>query len=367
MGSTCWGRLCKPGIVVAWVGALGVVACASSGPALPDRPLLPGQVFQQRTFPLPSGLKVLVQEDHSAPLVSVVTVVAVGSSADPPGQEGLAHLVEHLAYRPLGERLKRTGATYNATTEPDRTTYYALAHKDQVGELLAVEGQRLAQTLEGVTPEVLEVERDVVRNEARQRGINPRVIGELFKRAFPGGHPLNRLTDGQHALGTTTRAAGGEPPAEQLGRDVRLRSRVEHRPGGIAHLLIEGTIDPGRTADAIGRLLAFVGQVASAGPNMAAFTLERWDLGREFNLRFATGPGVANAVLSAARRGWPAAVWDAYPARLAALQRGAVRDLLAPCTGREIVTVVGNKAGLMPRMRELGLVESPAAGPQPPP
>ena len=186
-----------------WTCTLLALGCAT-GPALPDRPLLPEQVFQQRTFPLPSGLHVLVQEDHSAPLVSVTTVVSAGSSTDPQGQEGVAHLVEHLAYRPLGERLKRAGATFNATTEPDRTTYFALAHKDQLGELLAIEGQRLAQTLDGVTADVLQVERDIIRNEARERGIYPRIIGELFKRAYPGGHPLGRKAAADDHLGGIT-------------------------------------------------------------------------------------------------------------------------------------------------------------------
>jgi zinc protease len=109
---------------------------------VPDRPILQNQSFQQRIVQLPSGLRVLVQEDHHAPLVAVVTVVGSGSIADPPGQEQLAHLVEHLAYRRIDDRLRRLGATYNATTEADRTTFFALAHRDQLDELLAIRSGR---------------------------------------------------------------------------------------------------------------------------------------------------------------------------------------------------------------------------------
>ena len=223
------------GTTVSWRSVIGIwtllaLGCAS-GPKLPDRPLVPDQVFQQKTFPLPSGLHLLVQEDHGAPLVSVTTVVSAGSSTDPQGQEGVAHLVEHLAYRPLNERLKRAGASFNATTEPDRTTYFALAHKEQLGELLAIEGQRLARTLDGVTADVLQVERDIIRNEARERGIYPRIFSELFGRAYPGGHPLARKGAADDHLGTTT--------LEHAQQFVQRH----YRPGNCT-VVVAGDVDP---------------------------------------------------------------------------------------------------------------------------
>jgi zinc protease len=170
---------------------LSAVGCAT-GPKVPAEPLLPEQRFAQRVFQLTSGLEILVQEDHTAPLVSIATVVRAGASDDPVGQEGLAHLVEHLSFRAVSDQLKKTGATFNATTEPERTTFFELAHKDQLEELIAIAGRRLATPLAGVSNEVLDVERDVVRNELRQRGGDPRFLAEIFRRAFPGGHPMAR-------------------------------------------------------------------------------------------------------------------------------------------------------------------------------
>ena len=48
---------------------------------------------------LPSGLRLLLEEDPDATLAGVVSVVRGGSGADPAGGEGLAHMVEHLTYR----------------------------------------------------------------------------------------------------------------------------------------------------------------------------------------------------------------------------------------------------------------------------
>jgi zinc protease len=163
--------------------------------SVPDRPILPDQAFPQQLLQFESGLRVLIQEDHGSPLVAVATVVRAGTVTDPPGQEGLAHLIEHLAYRKVDDGLKRLGATYNATTEPERTTYFALAHRDQLAPLIALEGMRLARPLEGVTPEVLDVERDVVRNEMRQRGGDPYILGKIFRIAFPNGHPMSRVPE----------------------------------------------------------------------------------------------------------------------------------------------------------------------------
>jgi hypothetical protein len=134
---------------------------------------------------------------------------------------------------------------------------------------------------------------------------------------------------------------------------------ITHRPHGVAHLDIKGAVDPSRTADAVARLLKSIGDLASAGPNIKAFLTERWDLGREFNRRFATGAGLADGVLDAAQLGWSPAVWDAYPEALVQVSRGAIRDLLVPCAGHEVVTVIGDKAKLATQLTALGLPTTP--------
>jgi zinc protease len=176
---------------------------------LPDQPVLKEYALPQKDFHLASGLRVLVQEDHNSPLVVVTSVYGVGGTADPPGREGLAHLVEHLVFRsrlaggaPLWEVLKRSGAAFNASTAAELTTYYAIAHKQLMPELLQIEAWRLTHTLDGVTDEVFEVEREVVRNELRQRSettIGNRLFDELLVQLYPPGHPLGRPLAGTHA------------------------------------------------------------------------------------------------------------------------------------------------------------------------
>jgi zinc protease len=183
-----------------------VGACAAAG--LPDAPVLKPYEPKRWVAPLKSGLRVLVEEDRSAPLAVVVSVYNVGGSSDPKGVEGLAHFVEHLAFRSrpggkaqLWDHLKRMGAFFNAYTTSDVTVYHAVAHKDRLHELLQLEAWRLARTLEGVTPEVFATEREVVRNELRQRRettVGSRMFDVVLGSLFPPGHPLSRPVVGSH-------------------------------------------------------------------------------------------------------------------------------------------------------------------------
>jgi zinc protease len=192
-----------------WLLALVGAGCAGSMRELPDEPVLRDFSLQQKDFRLGSGLRVLVEEDHNTPLVVVTSVFGVGGTADPPGREGLAHLVEHLVFRSvprqdkraLWDILKRTGATFNASTSADLTTYYAVAHRDRLPELLQLEAWRLLHTLDGVTEETFQTEREVVQNELRQRretSIGNRTFDEVLVRLFPRAHPLGRPMAGTH-------------------------------------------------------------------------------------------------------------------------------------------------------------------------
>src|SRR4051812_14334963 len=52
-----------------------------------------------RDLRFPSGLRVIIEEDHRSPVAALVALVGTGSADDPPGKEGLAHFVEHLSFR----------------------------------------------------------------------------------------------------------------------------------------------------------------------------------------------------------------------------------------------------------------------------
>jgi zinc protease len=190
------------------------LAAACAGQSLPQEAIFTPRSFPQQDHQLSSGLRVVVQEDHSTQLVTVVAVYGAGATSDPPEAGGLAHLVEHLTYRArAGEvnraaRLKRAGAVFNGETGGDTTLYYAVGDREALEEMLEIEVARLAAPLEGVTEEDFRIERQVVLNERRQRQsgtTGPAVVGALQERLFPASSPLSRPLMGSEAsLALTT-------------------------------------------------------------------------------------------------------------------------------------------------------------------
>ena len=161
---------------------------------------------------LPSGLRLLLDEDPHATTAGVVSVVAGGSSTDPPGAEGLAHLVEHLSYRAVdptpagqrptsrGDRLTRLGAAeMNGYTTRDAVIFYEFAASSALRALFDLETARLADPLAGVGEEAVVVERQVVASEHLVRD-DPRAgswaANALVPLLFPPGHPYARATGG---------------------------------------------------------------------------------------------------------------------------------------------------------------------------
>ena len=169
-----------------------------------------GLEFHLRDFRLRSGMRVLVEQDKSAPVAGVITVVGVGSTSDPPGKEGLAHLVEHLTFRSkvgtpptsMKTLLGQAGAAdLNASTDFDATVYHEVGPRDALGDLLTLEGLRMLDPLANVDETTFLTEREVVHNELRERG-ETNAIGSIFAATqaatFPAGHPYARPIGGTH-------------------------------------------------------------------------------------------------------------------------------------------------------------------------
>lgn len=163
-------------------------------------------------YTFPSGFRVLFQEDHSQPIVSLSMVVDNGSTSDPPGKEGIAHLVEHMWFRSIHQDengqplpkvwdlLREMGANLNAYTAEDLTNYMTVAPRDKLVPLLRLESLRMRSAVEGVTSDVLAVEREVVRNELRLNYENGGgdALRYLYEKLFPKGHPYADLGIGTH-------------------------------------------------------------------------------------------------------------------------------------------------------------------------
>ncbi len=216
-----------------------------------SRPLaLPPIVFPIDTITYPSGLRVLAERDSRTPLVGLFWVVGSGQTSDPIGKEGLAHFVEHLAYRsrPGGgptvrEALEGLGAIQmNAMTSHDSTTFYEVGLARDLRELLAVQGRWMADPFAGVSDGELATEREIVANEGHlydENGHPAAAMSLLFRSLFPAGHPYARdLTSYLPTLG----GIGAE--------DARQFVAAHYRPENMT-LLVLGDIDP----DAVDKLI----------------------------------------------------------------------------------------------------------------
>lgn len=161
-----------------------------------------------RDYNFPSGLRVMFQSEHSQPVVAITLVFDRGSEYDQPGYEGIAHVVEHLAFRTEHAGLPKNwdlisqlGGNINASTSNDWTNYMTVAPVDAMIPLLKLEALRMKDGVENVTEEVVRLETDIARNELRMRYENA-AIGAAWdpvaKALFPEGHAYTRSTIGSH-------------------------------------------------------------------------------------------------------------------------------------------------------------------------
>ena len=156
---------------------------------------------------LPNGLRVIVSPDASVPNVTVNVWVNVGSRHEAPGRTGFAHLFEHLMFQgsrnvASGEhftRLMAEGGRLNATTWFDRTNYFETVPKGAYELALWMEADRHGHLLDAVNQENLDNQRDVVKEEKRQRYDNVpygHALIETYAAVFPPEHPYHHPTIG---------------------------------------------------------------------------------------------------------------------------------------------------------------------------
>ncbi|NUP31762.1 MAG: insulinase family protein [Streptomycetaceae bacterium] len=158
---------------------------------------------------LSNGLRVVVSPDRSVPLAAVNLWYNVGARHEPPGKHGFAHLFEHLMFEGSAHVAKSEhfaliqacgGDGVNASTNPDRTNYYQTVPSGQVELALWLEADRMGSL--ALTQETLDNQREVVKNERRQRYDNVpygRWTEVMVGLAYPEGHPYAHSTIGSMA------------------------------------------------------------------------------------------------------------------------------------------------------------------------
>jgi zinc protease len=183
------------------VALLPAVLAAQSEPA-PRKLEVPYRQFQ-----LANGLNVILHRDTSVPIVAVNVWYHVGSANERPGRTGFAHLFEHLMFEgskdvkegEFDNLLESAGGDNNGSTTNDRTNYVIDVPSNALELALFLESDRMAYLLDTMSPERVNGQRDVVKNERRQSYEN-RPYGmasiELDKMLWPANHPYSWPTIG---------------------------------------------------------------------------------------------------------------------------------------------------------------------------
>ena len=186
--------------------ALTCVLLLSQAIGFAQAPAEPLQV-PYRQFTLPNGLTVILHQDRSVPIVAVNVWYHVGSANERPGRTGFAHLFEHLMFEgskhvkegEFDRLLEGAGGNNNGSTENDRTNYIIDVPSNALDLALYLESDRMGYLLDTMSPERVDGQRDVVKNERRQNYEN-RPYGyaflELSKMLFPEQHPYSWPTIG---------------------------------------------------------------------------------------------------------------------------------------------------------------------------
>lgn len=161
---------------------------------------------------LPNGLRILLLEDHYAPVCSIAVAYNAGSSDETPGHSGLAHVVEHMMFRGSsqvgpGEHawlIYGEGGTMNAATNNDRTIFYETVPANQLAMVLFLEADRMRSLV--ATQENLDYERAIIQQEhwmaveSLSYGLTYEIIKDLTYQRFPYQHSAFGTLDDLKAI-----------------------------------------------------------------------------------------------------------------------------------------------------------------------
>ena len=149
-------------------------------------------------YKLPNGLKVVISEDHMAPVVTVAVYYNVGFRLEPKGRTGFAHLFEHMMFQGSANVKKfehakfveANGGSLNGHTDFDYTNYYQTLPSNRVELALWLESDRMRSL--DVSKENLKNQQEVVSEEVRVNVLNqPYQLFEwisLWENAFTNWH-----------------------------------------------------------------------------------------------------------------------------------------------------------------------------------
>jgi zinc protease len=224
----------------AFIGLLIVISVMTMTISAQNGEKLPPIKIQE--FTLPNGLRVIMHQDNSTPVVAVNIWYHVGSKNEVAGRTGFAHLFEHMMFQgsknyndDYFKPLQEVGASINGSTNPDRTNYFEVVPSNFLERALFMEADRMGGLLDAMTQDKLDNQRDVVKNERRQSYDNQpygTAFEKIFAQLFPTTHPYSWTTIG--SLDDLTAASMD---------DVKAFFRQYYVPNN-ASLVVAGDFDP---------------------------------------------------------------------------------------------------------------------------
>jgi zinc protease len=214
------------------------------------------------SYTLPNGMTVVLSIDRTTPTVAVNIWYHVGSKNEVPGRTGFAHLFEHVMFTGSGhvpygvhDRLTEgVGGMNNGSTSNDITTYYETVPSNYLETMLWIESDRMGFLLDSLDLAKLNAQRDIVKNERRQRVDNQpygRVYEVLSTATYPASHPYSWPVIGSM-----------EDLSAASEEDVKNFFRLYYAPNN-AYLTIVGDVDAAQTKALVAK---YFGDIPGGNP-----------------------------------------------------------------------------------------------------
>jgi zinc protease len=230
---------------------------------------------------LENGLTLLVLEDHSFPLVSVQMLYRVGARNEVTGRTGLAHFLEHMAFRAtesfpdteVVSAIYGAGGEWHGYTWLDQTTYFETASADELDLLLRIEADRMHRLV--IAEAEVEAERGAVLAELHGYENDPAsVLHDAVLAASFLQHPYRNNT------------IGWESDVERIAhRDLLDFYRRHYQPGN-AVLAVVGAVTAGAVEERVRELF---GGLTGAPPTPPPRTVEPAQLGERRLVLYGAG------------------------------------------------------------------------------
>jgi zinc protease len=211
-----------------------------------------------KEFKLENGLKVLISEDHKAPLATFEIWYRVGSRNEQSGKTGLSHLLEHMMFKgtpkygskEFSKIIQRNGGIDNAMTSRDYTMYFQTLASDRIGISIDLESDRMTNLI--MDPKETIAERSVVMEERRTRSEDDpqNALFETFVATALKVHPYRRPV------------IGWMSDIGALGREDLYSHYREYYAPDNAFIVVVGDVDPD---EIIKKIQAAFGGIKSGG------------------------------------------------------------------------------------------------------